>query len=248
MIAGVAVDYIDGRKHGGELFAFIVITFDYFRRKAVVTQPLGKIIAYSAAAADDDVFDFFRHYAESGKKNGKLVYGSRDENAVAFAKDEVAVRSNRLAVAQNNADKHLTADDISHFFQRDTAKGTVLPDFQLDYLNSALCEGIAVEKARIFEQSFYFKRSLPFRIYSHRKPENIAHAVYLVAVFGVSDSRYRVYFGVHFMGDGARKKVHLVLARRGDEKVGVLRACGGKHAMNCAVSADSHNVIMLHSV
>ena len=48
------------------------------------------------------------------------------------------------------------------------------------------------------------------------------------------------------MCDGTRKKIDLVFARCGDEKVGILRAGGGKHALNRAVPADSHDVIMLH--
>ena len=132
-----------------------------------MTETLGKIISDPASAADNDVFDLLCDDTESRKQSRELVYGRRDENSVAIFKDKVAVRSNCLAVSENNADKHLATDDFAHLFQRYAAERAVFFDFQLDYLNSALGKGVAVEKTGVFEKTFDFKRRLSFGIYSH---------------------------------------------------------------------------------
>ena len=221
-VRGVAVD---DRRVGDEIAQRVAagaVALDNGDGHARFLQKARQVHGDAPAAHDEHVFHGLFVLAHSGEKPPQLARRPGYAELVAPAQHKIAVRDKNLAPALHHAHQHrrlyLGVQALELYavelFPR---QHTVLHD-----LNTALGEYVHARRAREAQDARDLARTLKLRVDDHGKPQRLPEEARLGHILRVAYARDDVRRAETARGDAAYH-VHLVAARRRDEKVGILR-------------------------
>ena len=236
------------RQQGCQFYAACVVALNDLDGNIVLLQQLGKIIADSSAAAENDAAGFAGNDIQVFKQLCEVFCGGSDEDSIAMAQYKVTAGGDGGAVSQHGANQHTGLDQSGHIAQRNIAKLAVFVDTQLHDLNSALGKGIAAVETGVFQQPLDFDGSLLFWVDGHGQTECIAHFVDLVYVLRIADTRDGVQIGIDAMGGSAAKKIYFVSIGHRDQQICFLHACLQQNGHGGAVAVNGHDIQLFYAV
>ena len=242
----VSLNHRRVRQHLGEMLAPLPVDLNDLDADALLQQHGGKIVAVSSAADQKHVPDLLRHVSDAVQKDRQIPRGGRNEQPVALADHEIAVRRDRLSVAQRRADQHLTVRDLAQLIQRLVAERALLVHPDLDDFHQSVGEFFPFQEPRVAEQAVDFPRSLTLRVDRQRQGEHLSHRVGGLRVIRRTDPGDGMKVRVHAVRRQAAEQIDFILPRRCDQKIRRINARVPQHLHRRTVALNRHDVIPLN--
>ncbi len=177
-----------------------------------------------------------------------MIRRCRHENQISDLQREIAIRHIALTISADCADQHLRMHDLTQRTQLGLIQRTLGINAEFHDFHVALGKRINFQKARIFQQTRNFMRSLTFRIDCHVQREYVAHLKRLAPIFRIPDPPDGMQLRIHAMCSHAGKQVDFICIGCGNQKVGFLHICLLQHIHAGRISLNRNHIIGFHDV